>query len=78
MAQNPKYIVKPTGTRDEHQICLVHSIQGTPTWHEVIGYGETFAHAHFIAFCLAELTEEQITRANRRTVAAADDRRNAA
>ena len=69
-----KYIVEWTGSRDEHEIYLVHPDTG---WKEPIGYGETFAHAHFIAFCLAELTEEQITRANRRTVAAADERRAA-
>ena len=74
MAESPKYIVEWTGSRDEHEIYLLHG----DGHKEPIGYGETFAHAHFLALCLAELTEEQITRANRRTVAAADDRRNAA
>ena len=72
-----RYIVRPTGTREEHCIYRVHCIHAKPIWHEVIGYGETFAHAMFIAECLSQLTEEQITIANNRTVAAADKRRAA-
>ena len=68
-----KYIVRPTGTREEHEVKAVHP----GTWAESICYGETFAHAMFIAECLSQLTEEQITIANNRTVAAADKRRAA-
>ena len=69
------YIVRPTGTREEHEVCRYHGKK--PNWYETIGYAETFAHAMFIAECLNQLTEEQIAIANNRTVAAADKRRAA-
>ena len=69
-----RYTVRPTGTREEHAVYRVHKDFG---WKETLCYGETFAHAMFIAECLRQLTEDQITIANNRTVEAADKRRAA-